>query len=293
MSKTVSKSTYLVMALVLMLSLCFTNLVSAESISEEGTLLSQTVTNEYDLYKDFQNKSDEQLVKEGYTQEKIKELKSLDYKGKIKKKAERLAKVDIKKLEEMGYTKDQIKDIKQFTGTEEQIYSLSATLALSTYYGASSKSSTYSQINFRTDWTWSSAPYWLLEDILAVPWSEGMYLDTGSSSTYGQYSYYDEFAETFYQTYSTTVTPDLNKGASIKFDTGYHDSDFGGLYAKKGKFGYKLFKSTLLNEVAVQPTYGHTTVSVGSPSVSFPAGLSVSFSYQTSAEASNYFYKAL
>lgn len=292
MFKNVSKSTYLVMALFLMLS-CFTNVVSAESISEEGTLLSQTVTNEYDSYKSFKNKSDEQLVKEGYSEVEIKELKSFDYKGEIKKKAERLAKVDSKKLEERGYTKDQIKDIKNYKGTEEQIYSLSASLALSTYYGASSKSSTYSQINFRTDWTWSSAPVNLFKDVLAVPWTEGMYLDTASSYTYGQYSYYDEWDETLYQTYSTTVTPDLNKGASIKFSMGYHDIEFGGLYSKKGKFGYKLFKSSLVNEVAVQPNYGHSTISVTSPTVAFPWGLSVEFSYGTSTAATSYLYKAL
>ncbi|QWU16655.1 hypothetical protein SAMN04487895_12355 [Paenibacillus sophorae] len=293
MSNLLTKPTQLVLVFALMLSICFSSIAKAESSSDEGTLVSQTVTNEYDMYKKFNSKSDEQLINEGFSEEKIKELRSVDYKKEIKEKADKLAKVDVKLLKDLGYTQEQIKDIKNYTGTEEQLYSISATLALSTYYGTSSKSSTYSQVNFRTDWTWSSAPINLFTDALAVPWSEGMYLDTASSYTFGKYDLYDEWSEAYQQTQTVPVQADLNRGAYIKIDMGYHNNDIGGLYAKKGKFGYKIFKSALVNEVAVQPTYGHAAVGIPAISISFPAGLSVDFSIGTSTEAQNYKYQSL
>lgn len=294
MTHVLSKSGKLVMVLAIMGSLCFSGVAKAESSFEEGgTLLNQTVVNEYDMFKEFTSKSTETLLSEGFSSEEIQEQKSLDYKAEMQELVDKLAKVNTRSLEKAGHSPEQIEIIQNYTGTEDQIYGLSASLAFSTYYGASSASSSRSEINFRTDWTWSSAPIWLNTDIVAVPWSEEMYLDSGSSYTYGKYDLHDEWDERYQTTQTVNVTADLNRGAYIKIDMGYHNNDVGGLYAKKGKFGYKLFKSDLVKEVAIQPTYGHSQLNVTSPTVSFPWGVSVEFEWGVNKEASEYIYKKL
>jgi hypothetical protein len=291
--KSVSRILSLLLVLSLMLAVCISSAVSAETNTEHETLVSQTVANEYDMYKDFNSKSENLLIKDGYTKNQITDLKSVDFKQELKKKVDRLAKLDDTQLVAKGYSVEQIKDIKNYTGSEEQVYALSATLTFTTIIVGTSKSSTYSQATFRTSFTWSSVPVWLETDIIAVPWSEGMYLDTGSFFTYGEYDYYDEYTDTYVSTSSTTVTPELNKGASIKIDMGDHNSDIGGVYAKKGVMGYRIFKEASVTAIAIQPTYGHTTLHIGSPSVSFPAGVSVSFSWGTDTERAEYKYVSL
>ncbi len=244
----------------------------------EGILVSQSIHSEYDLYKEFINTSDEDLLKIGYTKEQIRAMKNINYKDALKSKVDKLNKLDDVALKNAGYDKEHINIIRNYTGTEEQINALSASLALSTYKGSSSKSSSYSQINFRTDWTWSSVPVWLETDILAVSWTEGMYVDLNSSYTYANYDLYNEWYESYDRTLSTPVFSNLNTGAYIKFDIGHHNNDIGGLYAKKGKFGYKISRNAYVSQIAVQAKYGHNQMAV-QPSVSIPAGLSISFSW--------------
>ncbi len=282
------RSVSFVVILSLIISFNFVNIVNAETCSENEILISQTISNEYDVYKDFISKSDKKLINEGFSEEKIKEIKNVDYKKLIKEKVYKLEKFDNKVLEDMGYTKDKIKDIKNFSGTDVQIYSLSASLTLSTYNISHSKSSSYSQATFTTYWNWSSCPIFLFDDIIAVPWSEGMYLDIESSYTYAYREYYDEWTNTYVSMANLSIHPNLNTGAYVKFDMGYHNNDMGGLYVKKGKFGYKLYRLGRVKQLAVQPTYGHTTTGIGSPTVSFPGGLSVTFSNHTEEETYNY-----
>jgi len=273
--------------LAILISMFSLNYVFAQSqpiTNEEETLVSKTVNNEYDMYKEFINTSDEDLVKKGYTKEQIKEMKSINYKDALKGKVDQLSKLDDKSLSNAGYDQEQINMIRNYVGTEQQMYALSANLALSTYKGSSSKSSSYSQINFRTDWIWSSVPVWLYTDILAVSWTEGMYVNLNSTYTYANYNLYNEWYETYDRTESTTVYSNLNTGAYIKFDIGFHNNDIGGLYAKTGQFGYYISRNAYVSQIAVQAKYGHNELSI-QPSVSIPSGLSINFSWSLVDEA--------
>lgn len=164
----------------------------------------------------------------------------------------------------MGYTKEQIEIIRNFTGTEEQIYALSAELWLSTYVLSHSHSSTYSQATLRTDWSWTQAPNCVFTDILAVAWSEGMYLDTGSSSTYGKCGYGANGSTIR----TTTPIPDLNKGAYIKIPMTDSSVSPAGSWCHNGKFGYKITRQANVLELAVQAVYGHSQLTIN-PSVTF------------------------
>ncbi|OMD04077.1 hypothetical protein [Paenibacillus odorifer] len=256
----------------------------------KGILVSQTVSNEYDSFKKIQSTSFEDLKAMGYTEEDIEYIKNFDYEASMQVKVNKLQKLDESLLENAGYDEKQITTIQNYSGTEEQLARASATLSLSTYRNGSSSSSTFSSITFSTYYNWSSAPNFLLTDIVAVPWSEGMYLDNSNSNA--TISYVDLTTGAFIKTANPTVVPNINTGASIKFGLGYAINGTEA-YAKSGNFNYRLTKNSKVTEVAIQPAYGHTFLSVVSPTVTYPGGLAVTFSYQVSKEAENYVYSAL
>jgi len=288
------KISSLVLALTLAIGTIGTKVsVKAEEITPDAqeTLVSQSVQNEYDMYKSFMKKSDETLKNEGYSDTEIKSMKSQDYVSRLTKKVEKCNKLDEGTLRKLGYSKEQIKMIREYNGSEEQVYALSASLWLSTYVLSYSKSSSYSQVTCRTDFTWTSCPVWLETDIVAATWSEGLYAETSSSYTYGKYDYYDEWTDTYDRTIRPSVSPCLNTGISMKVDMGFHNNDIGGLYAKKGSLGYKMSRQALVEQISIEAKYGHQQWVV-SPSVSFglPSSISISFNSTCNEEATNYKY---
>lgn len=80
-------------------------------------------TNEYVLYKELKEKSKEDLEALGLSEESIADLKDLDYAEELIKRS----KLDDNELKSMGYTKKQIKMLRNFKGTESEIIALAAT----------------------------------------------------------------------------------------------------------------------------------------------------------------------
>jgi len=286
-SKKILKLFGLLIAFALLVNMSFANGVSAAPVKEQGTLLSKTVVNEYDKFKEIQSKSDEELLKKGYSNEDLKAIRSIDYKDELKKRVDKEAKLDKDTLKAMGYTEDQIHVIYNYTGEESQVYALSAELWLSTYVLSYSKSSSLSQASLRTDWTWTQRPVWLETDILAAIWSEGMYVQSGSQ-TFGKANYYYIDYGTFKKTNSISVTPNLNVGASIKIPMALWETD-GNAWAKTGEFGYKITRQSLVEELSVHTDYGHNEWTV-SPTVTFGPFPGLTFSYSVFSQATNDVY---
>jgi len=269
-----------------------TSYAASSEASDNFTLMVQSVSNEYDTYKNLKNKSNNELTRLGYSTQNINYINNFNYDEKMQEKVVKLKSNSEKTLYAKGYSKEQISAIYNYQGTELQKNLLAAQLTLSTFSGPKEQTATFSYINFRTNFSWSSEPFFIFDDILAVAWSEDMYLDTNKSNSFAVVNYISEITGEWVSSNNPSVTPELNKGAYIKFSM----TKPAGLtmsYAQNGRFFYRLTKKDRVKEVAVQPTYGHTVVKIGSPSVSFPLGVGVSFSWQVVEEASNYLYVEL
>ncbi|KJR49317.1 hypothetical protein UF75_0395 [Desulfosporosinus sp. I2] len=261
------------------------NAIVTESTQDTSILVSKTVTNEYDKYKELTSKSDQTLLQEGYSKEDLKKLRSIDYKAELKKRVVENAKLDDETLNKKGYTPEQIMQIRSYVGTEDQLQALSASLYLSTYVLSHSKSSSLSTANLRTDWTWTSAPILEMQDVVAAAWSEGMYLQ--SANSYATASYYNQSSDVYHHTETYSVTPNLNNGASVTFNV--LSASYPGTYAKTGQFGTYVSKQSSVLELAVKTQYGHSTIFVR-PSVSFSGTPGLSFSTGVTTEGTQDIY---
>lgn len=235
------------------------------------------VINEYLMLKELKNKSDDELTKIGFTSDQIKKIKEIDYAKELQKRS----KLDEKILKNMGYTNEQIKILKNFSGTEPEIIALASTLNLyatyTSFYYDSSVNRTYFRVYF--DWEWSSQPLFLFTDIIGMAWSEGMYLDTDPSWTFHTVKYVNNLTGNYYYIdYNVDLIAPVG-GASTKFGM-YRDSNNPPGTYEWSKFGYgyvRVSKSGYVPEVQMIIEYGHSTLQL-IPSVSLTGQLSLTFS---------------
>lgn len=220
---------------------------------EEGAFVKQTVTNEYDSFKKLQKKSVDELKSMGYSVDQIQYIHGFDFKTELSNKVLELQTKDYSVLKNLGYHDRQIEIINNYEGTENQVAMLAASVTLSAFFGSHTKSASYTAVNSVTMFSWDSEPIFLLDDIVAVPWTEGFYLDTSTSTA--QITYVKVSDGSIYTTGYPTITPSLNMGASIKFDMGYPISGSDRVYAKAGVLGLRIHKQDLVEEVAIQPRW--------------------------------------
>lgn len=188
------------------------------------------------------------------------------------------------------------------TSTEADLAAASSDLSLYVYAGDKhGHNSSLSWAVFSARWIWHSKPVFCEKDIVAIGWSEGMYLTPASESTYtfAYINYYDEYGDYWGQEIYDVV-PDLNTGASTTFRQG---KSVGGVpeivWAQSGAMGIKLTKQANIPEMCIQAAYGHSTLS-GTPTVDFgisgsgaTATIGISFSWTVKSLVSKYLYLEL
>ncbi|MGE5370683.1 MAG: hypothetical protein ACM3QZ_01730 [Solirubrobacterales bacterium] len=284
------KLSILILMSVLVLAMCATAFgaqISDVDVQAKPQLDKPAVqVNEYDAFIQMQAKSDEELRQNGLTDDQIAELRNFDYAAEIQKKA----KMTDRKLKAMGYDSERISGIRSFNGSEAQVRALSATLSLSCstsqYFYRSGK--TYAVVNY--SWSWNQMPFFTMTDILGIVWNPSFYQtpnnsnDTQTISTYIGSSY----VGTYRQSISCKAP---GHGAGVEFPLLI--DEWSNKWAKSATGKIYLAASGYVPEFGVRVSYGHTTINAGSPSISFPAGLSISFSGGCSEEASDYDYRSL
>ncbi|WP_088225406.1 hypothetical protein [Desulfosporosinus sp. FKB] len=287
--KKVMKLVSSVIVSALLLNVALVIPASAQSIpvntNNKEVLVGQTVINEYDKYKELINTNDDTLLSEGYSKEEVNKLRSVDYKGLLKARVEKNAKLSDNDLIKKGYTSNQISQIRNYKGTEDQMQALSASLYLSTYNTYHINSPSKSEADFRTDWTWTSPPIFERDDLWAATWSEGMYLMDSVSFATAQY--YLQTDDTYHHSeYLGSLTPNLNNGASKKIYL--ISSSYPGTYAKTGSVYYDISKQAQVPELAVLAKYGHTQIAIN-PTVAFSTSgaLGITFSYGVAEMGTN------
>ncbi|RYD06140.1 hypothetical protein N752_05690 [Desulforamulus aquiferis] len=237
--------------------------------------------NEYQKLKDLKAKTDEELEEIGLSTKEIEEIKKLDYAKELQKRA----KLDKKLLKNLGYSDEQVSMLKNFQGTESEIVALAATLTISASKNEwsydSSTNTTYFRVGF--SWKWSSCPVIKMTDIVAAGWSPEMYQDTSWNSTNHRVTYFDaDSGQNTTKNYNVDVGQ-AGRGAYSKFPVSTSMWN----WATSGSGFFRVSKVGKVPEAAMKISYGHQTVS-GTPTVSFPAAGSITFSYHLNEEGYAY-----
>jgi hypothetical protein len=214
---------------------------------------------EYDMYKETINKTDEELLEEGYTLEQTKELREKDFVEELKTRS----KLDEKDLKDMGYDEEQIKILKNFSGTEAELYALSAKAEIKISEVCSSKSSDVSKCKITVRWDWTHCPMWLYTDIAAVGWTDGMYCDTSDDDNRVILCWHNKYNNKVLNISDGRMIADTNKGVYVKHDIGRAQFS---AYLKSGIMYITVKKKALVKEMAFIAKYGHSQVT-GNPSV--------------------------
>ncbi|AFM01236.1 MULTISPECIES: hypothetical protein [Desulfitobacterium] len=281
-----------VLSLVLILTMGTTVLATEISSSELNTnSLDEKITNsqpytftvnEYDVYVSTRNKTNEQLLKEGYETETIKAIKS----NLIEETLLKYSKMPTEELiEKYGYTKEQAQIIKNYDGSPiEKSPELRAILATMTCT-VEGISATVGTLSIKFSWDWSNCPILsgpAIKDIVGIRWqgtdTAGQPINLAlefSSCTLHHYNY----TGTTYQ-FSTTasVATDNPYGhAYSKFPMSINGSSSD--YVKKGALIVTVSRTGTnhIKEAAFVFGYGHTILSL-EPSLSLPVAFGIGFS---------------
>lgn len=241
----------------------------------------KSIYNEYECWKKLNGMSSQELRSMNFTDEDIKKIRETDF---IKAFKER-AKLDEKTLKNMLYTDEQIKILKNFTGTEEQIMALSGGVSLNHflyyYYYDKAANETYAQVGY--SWSWTSMPVMMLTDAIAATW-QWVALDDNSINvdTYNTVRYKAKGS----QGYDYMWNPPLVVNPSdLTSEFGVMDPM--GNWAYSGYGAFKLIASGQVNLLPVKVAYAHTTANI-SPSISFDGMAGISYGTGTGEAGSDY-----
>lgn len=251
-----------IFVVLLMLSLISMNIAYAD----DGSRVYTTQINEYEYVKQLKNRTDAELKQMGFGEHEIYSLRKLDFKQAIKERA----KLSNEELESLGYNTKQIYELKNFTGTEDEIKTLSATLTTYLYVGASGKSSYYSWLTMRYGFEWSSMPFWLITDSIALAWSDGMKTNASGSSFTLHY---------VNPSYNWSPPTQIIPASGVYAKWGVTDEVMHS-WAKSGDGVHAINKYDYVNDVEIILKFGHavilTSISVdinGTPSINFGVGV--------------------
>lgn len=243
-------------------------------------------TNEYLKLKELKKESEDTLIKSGISKEARDLLKEMDVKEEYSKHIKKMASYSDSNLMELGYQEPQIFAIRNYDGSEEMTVSAASSVAVTTSKLAityvSGSNTTYYVINY--SFQWEGQPFWKFTDAMAFSWSEGMYVNTLLCSC--NLVYKDWTGNVGKKTYKTSeFEPDGagNVGGvyeypvllSINYST-IISSGSGTIY---------LFKIEEVPMIGLRASYAHKIVLMGSPSISFPAGASIGFGFNTQEAA--------
>ncbi|WP_286905600.1 hypothetical protein [Clostridium sp. UBA1652] len=239
--------------------------------------MTKTQINEYTLYKDLNKASDEELISDGWSSNKIESFKKYNFVETVKERS----KLSIDELKNMGYSDDKINLLKTTTNwTEDKLMAVSSTLYLQG--GAGLASNNNRNWNFYYEWGWDSNPGFVGYDIVAARWS-GTTNGTVANATLidSRVQIYmmdiDNGNQMVYSNILSLDKVDINAGSA----------NFRGYYVMAGKrcnalAGYAQFtvsNTKPMEVVTMSFKYGHATSSLTlSPSISL-SGPSVDFSF--------------
>lgn len=273
-----------ILIFVLVLSISFSGVGTTFANSQDSVSRDVVKINEFELYSNLQAKSNSELLKMGYTNKMIEYLRNFNFEEKLKERAQ----LDEKSLKVLGYNKEEIENLKNVVLKDDLSMKLNggsdsggsyATLTLETSLDYKTDDTVVIDFN----WNWDHSPLYNGHDIVGFAW-EGT-SDSGEDINVRinrDYSYHNITMQHIGGTENQSADIDVDNeyhSAYSKFDMSYPVNYGNNAFAESGSGQIMLNKTGTLpiNEVAMNIEYGHQVI-IGSPSVSFPGGLSMSFS---------------
>lgn len=253
------------------------NLVPCSADAVGFDQMSSTMTvNEYDFLRGLSNKSDSTLRANGYSTADIALVRNLNesYTNHLKQ----CACLSTSALKNLGYSQRQISILRSFSGAENEIRALAATL----YFSLSIDYVTWSSASNRTDarltynFSWSGVPLIKTTDIVAVSWNDWT---INGKTSYITYTNINGSGSSYYlaATYVSNSGP-ASYGGGYRFAMTQNDNNY---WAQSGYGIFTLYHNYTRADLSAYAQYGHSTVSV-TPSFSVPGYGSIGFSYGTS-----------
>lgn len=177
-------------------------------------------------------------------------------------------------LKGLGYSKLDIKQIRQPLKSKEHYGKLTYTISYSKFY--IKKKTTY--LKTKMTWNWSKKPICLLSDIAAMTTSESFTKDSAKATI--QYYSYGNKKKKGAVTHPSVKTKNSGRGVYIYIPMGKNWSRDGRCYrniALSGSISTSWSVGKKLSQFGISSNYGHT-IAFCSPSVSFGSGTSIGFS---------------
>ncbi len=206
--------------------------------------------NEYEKAKELALKSTDELSALGYSSDEIAQIK--DYHKNYVKHLKKLQKLDDATLLRLGYTSDQILVLRNFDESETQATILSATMTLySNTANFRYPDNTYTKGRLAYGWYWTGVPAFKLQDAVAVSWNDWV---VESNTSYVSYYRIDGIP---YTDLPATYTTDGNgtEGAGHKFNVGLQDNLY---YARSGGGSFDIRSDVhAMKDFYYYMAYGH------------------------------------
>ena len=182
------------------------------------------------------------------------------------------------------WTKKLSRVYKNYTGTEDQIRALAATLEFTLEADYVTWSSSENQTNARLcyNFNWSGEPLIMTTDIIAVSWNDWTLNGKLSYVTY-THIYGSEPDISMPATYVPNNGPTAN-GGGFKFKMTQQNNYFWG---KSGYGIFTLYHNYTRQDLSAYAEYGHSTITT-SPTFSIPGYGSIGFSYGTQMAAQSW-----
>lgn len=252
--------------------------MATTALAEDGSFIDKetAIINEYELVKELAEYTTETLAESGFDSKQIAQIKN--YKDVYQEEITSLNTLSDDVLKKNGYSEEQISTIRSFSGSEEEMSALSATLTLDVFTSAFRFDGTYTRGTLFYSWSWQSIPFFKMQDMVAVSWNDWIV-----TNEYSVVNYYNVNTGASYINKSAVFSQDGNGtiGAGHKFDVSLSDNYY---YAKKGSGQFTVRSSEHIGkDISYLVEYGHSELM---PHINFSVGIggaegSISFSVGT------------
>jgi hypothetical protein len=260
---------------------------SGPDIPTEPAAYTVTV-NEYDVYVEARNTSNDDLQACGMSEEEIDLIKSDAIENELLEKAS----LSVDELLEMGYNDNQIATLKDYSGQAiENVPELRGVFAnMTAKFYKSGASTTYLRV--RVYWEWSNAPLFAgegIRDLIAIRWQgtntagQPINIAFNPNRSFATVNYYTRSGEYRFNRSAYIICDSPYDHAYAEIPVGSGESEGGlSIYAKNGNFFVQVDRTGTqpIKEAAFVFGYGHTVIAV-TPSLSLPASFGIGFSWGT------------
>lgn len=240
--------------------------------------MAKVEVNEYELYKELKKKSDQDLLKDGWSIEKIEEFKKHNYVETLKERS----KLSKDQLKQMGYSNEKIDILKNnSTWSESQLVALASTCLVS--FGVNYTLNSTAIWEFYSQWSWTTNPGFTgYDEVLGARWmgstNGNTSMPTLTSSNFAINMIDTDGGFNLIATkYSSMSKVDLNAG-QLKFK-GYEIIGDHRTFPMSGYGTFRLDNSKAMERVTLSLKYGHTTSSFAfNPSIAL-SGTDLGFTF--------------